>query len=91
MQPLSARAVKSLRKHVGQALRELRLDRGLSQQRLGMAARLSGKFVGEVERGEKAPTIDTLWRLLLVLHKAGPPVSMKAVFPPFPIRREEAA
>jgi transcriptional regulator with XRE-family HTH domain len=63
----SARAVPSLRRAFGEHLRALREARGLSQERLGSKASLSGKFVGEVERGEKSISLDTLWRVARAL------------------------
>ncbi len=59
----SERAVKPVRKFLGRRLKMLRKQRGLSQERLGKRAGLSGKFIGEVERGEKSPSIDTLYRV----------------------------
>jgi transcriptional regulator with XRE-family HTH domain len=35
----------------------------LSQERLGHRSGLSGKFIGEVERGEKSISIDSLYRV----------------------------
>jgi ribosome-binding protein aMBF1 (putative translation factor) len=49
----SARAVPHVRQFLGQRVRELRKQRGLSQEDLGQASELSGKFIGEGERGEK--------------------------------------
>ena len=65
---MSARAVPHVRKFLGQRLRELRKQRGLSQERLGDRAALSGKFIGEVERGEKSISIDSLYRVSLALE-----------------------
>jgi hypothetical protein len=41
--------------------------RRLSQELLGRRAGLSGKFIGEVERGEKSISVDNLYRVSLVL------------------------
>ena len=60
---MSDRAVPHVRKFLGQRLRELRKQRGLSQERLGDGSSLSGKFIGEVERGEKSISIDSLYRV----------------------------
>ena len=64
---MSERAVPHVRKFLGQRLRELRKQRGLSQERLGESASLSGKFVGEVERGEKSISIDSLYKVAVAL------------------------
>ena len=42
------------RRIVGTRMRQLRKTAGFSQDRLGRASDLSGKFIGEVERGEKS-------------------------------------
>ena len=63
----SERAVPHVRTFLGQRLRELRKQRGLSQERLGQGSSLSGKFIGEVERGEKSISIDSLYRVSVAL------------------------
>lgn len=65
---VSERAVKHVRKNLGQRLRAVRKQRGLSQERLGDRAGLSGKFVGEVERGEKSISIDSLYHIAVALQ-----------------------
>src|SRR5262249_1227351 len=52
---------------VGARIRTLRTALGLSQEALGERARLSYKFVGEVERGRGNPTLDTLNALATAL------------------------
>jgi transcriptional regulator with XRE-family HTH domain len=64
---MSDRAVPHVRKFLGQRLRELRKQGGLSQERLGKRSSLSGKFIGEVERGEKSISIDILYRVSVAL------------------------
>jgi transcriptional regulator with XRE-family HTH domain len=53
----------------GQVVRDLRAEAGLSQERLGFLAKLSRVYVGEVERGEKAPTLDAVASLAQALGK----------------------
>ena len=65
---MSDRAVPHVRKFLGRRLRELRKQRGLSQGRLGDRSSLSGKFIGEVERGEKSISIDSLYRVSVALE-----------------------
>jgi transcriptional regulator with XRE-family HTH domain len=60
---VAERAVPHVRKFLGQRLRALRKQRGLSQERLGRRAGLSGKFIGEVERGEKSISVDSLYHV----------------------------
>jgi len=64
----SRRAVKHVRKFLGQRLRALRKQHGLSQEKLGERSGLSGKFIGEVERGEKSISIDSLYRVSVALE-----------------------
>jgi transcriptional regulator with XRE-family HTH domain len=64
---MSDRAVPHVRKFLGQRLRELRKQRGLSQGRLGDGASLSGKFISEVERGEKSISVDSLYKVSVAL------------------------
>src|SRR5712692_1345511 len=64
---LGARAVPHVRAFLGQRLRELRKQRGFSQERLGHSSSLSGKFIGEVERGEKSISIDSLYHVSAAL------------------------
>jgi transcriptional regulator with XRE-family HTH domain len=65
---MSERAAKHVRKFLGQRLRAFRKQGGLSQERLGDRAGLSGKFIGEVERGEKSISIDSLYRVSVALE-----------------------
>src|ERR671923_316399 len=65
---MGERAVKHVRKFLGQRLRALRKQRALSQERLGDRSGLSGKFIGEVERGEKSISIDSLYRVSVALE-----------------------
>jgi len=51
------------RRIVGTRMRQLRKTAGFSQDRLGRASDLSGKFIGEVERGEKSISLDSLTRI----------------------------
>lgn len=66
-QHISERANVPVRKSLGLRLRELRRAAHLSQTALGEKASLSGKFIGEVERGEKSISIDSLSRVAAVL------------------------
>jgi len=64
---VSDRSVKHVRKFLGQRLRALRKERALSQERLGKGSGLSGKFIGEVERGEKSISLDSLYHVSVAL------------------------
>ena len=65
---MSRRATPKLRAAFGHRLRQLRRRRGWSQEFLGAKASLSGKFLGEVERGEKSISLDNLVHLARVLR-----------------------
>ncbi len=52
-----------LRRRVADRLIQLRAQRGWSQEELGARAGLTYKFIGEVERGQKSPSLDSLGRL----------------------------
>jgi transcriptional regulator with XRE-family HTH domain len=45
---------------IGWNLRRLRVERGLSQERLALAASIDRAYVGRVERGSENVTITTL-------------------------------
>ena len=56
-----------VRKVVGTKIRELRKDGGFSQESLAAAAKLSAKYVGELERGQANPTVEVLAQLARAL------------------------
>lgn len=47
----------------GNALRQLRADAGLSQERLALEAGLDRTYVSGIERGERNPSLTNLLRL----------------------------
>ncbi len=51
----------------GATLRRVRRDKGLSQEKLAELTGLSANFVGEMERGLKAPGLTVIVRLALAL------------------------
>ncbi len=54
-------------KHFGQNLKTLRNARSWTQDHLGEIADLNPKYLGEMERGERNPSLDVLWRLARAL------------------------
>jgi len=58
MPPLSPR-----HRAFGDAVRDLRNARGLSQEALGERAGMSGNYVGDTERGERNISLRALWQL----------------------------
>src|SRR5688572_4359961 len=55
------------RKQLGANVRKWRTRRGWTQDQLAEQAGISAKFVGEVERGEDNPSLETLWSLVSAL------------------------
>ncbi|OBZ12358.1 MULTISPECIES: helix-turn-helix domain-containing protein [Bacillales] len=53
---------------VGENIRLLRKKRGLSQEQLAFRADINASYMGQVERGEKNPTIDVLSKIALALQ-----------------------
>ena len=47
----------------GQRVRQLRLKRGFSQEKLAEKANLDRTFVSMIERGKRRPTLDTAKRI----------------------------
>ncbi|MCJ2007962.1 helix-turn-helix domain-containing protein [Methylobacterium sp. J-092] len=52
---------------IGWNLRRLRVERGLSQERLALAASIDRAYVGRVERGSENVTVTTLEAMAMVL------------------------
>jgi transcriptional regulator with XRE-family HTH domain len=53
----------------GEVIRSHRLQRGLSQEALAELANLNRSYVGEIERGSAAPSIETMERLADALNE----------------------
>lgn len=53
---------------IGWNVRSLRVERGLSQERLALAAGIDRSYVGRVERGSENVTVSTLEALAAVLE-----------------------
>ncbi len=54
---------KDILKRLGQQIRDLRLERSISQEELAAIAGVHRTYIGMVERGEKNTTVLTLARL----------------------------
>jgi transcriptional regulator with XRE-family HTH domain len=48
---------------VGESLRRIRNDRGLSLEKLAQIAGVSRAMLGQIELGQSTPTITTLWKI----------------------------
>ncbi len=68
----------SLRKAVGQRLRDLRERAGYSQEKLANLADVHRTYVGRLERGESGVTVDMLAAILAALG-----TSLADFFTPF--------
>jgi transcriptional regulator with XRE-family HTH domain len=62
---LLVKAVASAREGeiFGQTVRQLRLERGWTQEDLADAAGLTATYVGQVERGDKVPSLTVVLKL----------------------------
>jgi DNA-binding XRE family transcriptional regulator len=65
-------AVSPIHRALGEALREARCERGLSQEALALMAELHRAYYGAVERGERNPT---LANILEIARALGMPTS----------------
>lgn len=54
--------------HLGHRLRAMRQRLGLTQEQLAERANLHYSYIGQVERGEKIPSLRTLKRLASAMH-----------------------
>jgi transcriptional regulator with XRE-family HTH domain len=52
---------------IGTVLRDLRVQRGLTQEELAAKAKMHRNYIGGLERGEKSPTIKSVGKLIAVL------------------------
>ena len=62
-------------KKVGRRIRELRQERGLSQEQLAFEADLHRAYIGQIERGEKNIGVQNLEKIATALK-----VSVKQLF-----------
>lgn len=82
--PVRARLSKDAvdaQKKLGYVLRDLRLESGLTQEKLGFAAGITKNYVSDVENGRRNPTVKVLARWL---------VSVQATWTAFGVRYDEA-
>jgi transcriptional regulator with XRE-family HTH domain len=60
---------KALIKALGKRIRELRLEKGASQEELAYEADAPLSQIGRIERGENNPTISTLYVISKALNR----------------------
>ena len=51
----------------GEAVREARRSLGLSQDDFAAVSELHRTYIGGIERGERNPTLSTIWRISMAL------------------------
>jgi transcriptional regulator with XRE-family HTH domain len=51
--PMGKRRAAQIQKHFGERVRELRKQKGLSQEALALSCELDRSYIGGVERGER--------------------------------------
>jgi len=51
----------------GHAIREVRRERGLSQEDAALASGIDRAYYGHVERATKTPTLTTIWKIARAL------------------------
>ena len=59
---------EKLRRKFGERIRELRKERGWSQEELGFKAGIHRTYIGSVERGEQNVSLDNIGRLAKTLR-----------------------
>jgi XRE family transcriptional regulator, regulator of sulfur utilization len=57
-----------LAKAFGEVVRELRLKGNTAQEALALAAEMDRSYMGRVERGEKQPSLDLVFRIAVALE-----------------------
>ena len=71
---------QKIRFAVASRIRQLRHTRACSQEALALQADLNPAYVGQIERGQKCPTIDTLCRIADALDV--PVTALRSAAPP---------
>lgn len=54
---------ESIAKNLGNNIKKIRLEKGLSQEHLALRAGIHPAYLGRLERGEKCPTLDTVFKI----------------------------
>lgn len=55
--------MSTIQQNIGEKIRILRFQKGLSQEQLALHVGINTSYLGQVERGEKNPTIKTLEKI----------------------------
>lgn len=59
--------VAKVYKKLGKRLNQVRIQRGLTQEKLAFDAGLNRAYIGYIERGERKPSIETMAKIAKVL------------------------
>lgn len=78
---IGVRSMKNI-EAIGENIRLLRLKCGLSQEQLALNAGINTSYIGQIERGEKNPTIKTLDKISSALG-----VSLLDILSPYASKR----
>ncbi len=62
---------KDVLKRFGEKMQKIRKSQGISQEELGLRLSLHRTYIGMVERGERNPTIRTLYKVAKALKVKG--------------------
>lgn len=55
-------------KKIGQKIRKLRIEKGITQEKLALDAGLNRAYIGFIERGERNPSTETLSKIAKSLN-----------------------
>lgn len=55
--------IRKLRNDIGKKLKNLRMEKGLSQEKLAEYSNMSREHISCIERGKNLPTVETLYNL----------------------------
>ena len=66
---------------LGKKIRRLRINNCLSQARLAEAVDVSTNYIGQIERGDRTPSLDTVIALCNALHEVSI-MLYPMIFPP---------
>jgi transcriptional regulator with XRE-family HTH domain len=64
---MARRSLSPIRRAFGDKIRQLRTERGLSQEALADLAKLHRTYVGSIERGERNISLDNIAKLAIAL------------------------
>jgi len=54
-------------KKIGKMIKQIRKSQGTSQETLALDSHLNRAYIGYIERGERHPSIETIYRISLAL------------------------